>query len=109
MSTLNRSNWDNDQPTDVDRWLEIYSQDDNLFWSTDTGHIQNVLDGLIERLETAKADAWEEGYAAGDADAFTIDRLDTPNPHREHSHTVTHGAFGDPYCLTCGIDLEDTK
>jgi hypothetical protein len=50
---LNRSHWNNNEPTDVDRWLEIYAQDDNLFWATDTGHLMNV----IERLQTAKAQA----------------------------------------------------
>ena len=54
---LNRSNWSNNEPTDVDRWLEIYAQDDNLFWATDTGHLMNVIDELIERLQTAKAEA----------------------------------------------------
>ena len=51
---LNRSQWDNSEPTDVDRWLEIYAQDDNLFWATDTGHLMNVIDELIYRLETQK-------------------------------------------------------
>ena len=51
---LNRSQWDNSEPTDVDRWLEIYAQDDNVFWATDTGHLMNVIDELIYRLETQK-------------------------------------------------------
>lgn len=80
---LNRSHWNNNEPTDVDRWLEIYAQDDNLFWATDTGHLMNVIDELIERLQTAKADAWEEGYAHGNADAFTEARLDRDNPYRK--------------------------
>lgn len=61
---LNRSQWDNSEPTDVDRWLEIYAQDDNVFWATDTGHLMNVIDELIERIQTAKAQAWEEGLEA---------------------------------------------
>ena len=32
-------------------------------------------------LAEVKADAWEEGYAAGDADAHTKDRLDRYNPY----------------------------
>lgn len=51
---LNRSQWDNSEPTDVDRWLEIYAQDDNLFWATDTGHLMNVIDELIERLNSQR-------------------------------------------------------
>lgn len=51
---LNRSHWNNNEPTDVDRWLKIYEQDDNVFWSTDTGHLMNVIDELLYRLETQK-------------------------------------------------------
>ena len=79
---LSRADWDNDQPTDVDRWLEIYSQDDNLFWSTDQGHILNVLDELLERLKTAKADAWEEGHATALRYAAYFGEY-LPNPYRE--------------------------
>ena len=80
---LTRADWDNDQPTDVDRWLEIYNQDDNLFWFTDQGHILNVLDELIDRLQTAKADAWDEGYTAGGVDAWDDVTGETDNPYRE--------------------------
>ncbi len=52
MSNLDSTDWDNDAPTDVDRWLEIYSQDSSLFWSCSVGHIQNVLDELIYRNKT---------------------------------------------------------
>lgn len=77
---LNRSHWNNNEPTDVDRWLEIYAQDDNLFWATDTGHLMNVIDELIERLQTAKAQAWEEGYTHGLTDMASSM---TPNPYRK--------------------------
>lgn len=63
---------------------------------------------LAELIRMAKAQAWEEGYANGNADAFTEARLDRDNPYREHSHTA-RSSFGDPYCATCGIDLEDTE
>ena len=103
---LSRADWDNDQPTDVDRWLEIYSQDDNLFWATDQGHILNVLDELLERLKTktakpcfhtiaeqleehslrelirmAKADAWDEGHATALRYAAYFGEH-VPNPYR---------------------------
>lgn len=51
---MSRIEWDNDQPTDVDKWLALYEQDDNLFWATSEGHIQNVIDELIYRLELTK-------------------------------------------------------
>lgn len=38
--------------------------------------------GFNRWLKAIMAQAWEEGYASGDADALTIDRLDTPNPYR---------------------------
>ena len=33
-------------------------------------------------LVEVKAQAWEEGYAAGDSDAHTENRLDSSNPYR---------------------------
>lgn len=52
MAKVNRwQEWDNNAPTtDVDRWLTLYAEDDNVFWATDSGHVQNVVDELIERL-----------------------------------------------------------
>jgi hypothetical protein len=40
-----------DGSTDVDAFLAAYAKDDNVFWAVEQGHIQNVLDTLIERLE----------------------------------------------------------
>jgi hypothetical protein len=40
--------------TDVDGFLAAYAKDDNVFWKVDTGHLQNVIDTLIERLEDHK-------------------------------------------------------
>jgi hypothetical protein len=44
--------WENpDGSTNVDGFLEAYKHDDNTYWRADPGHIQNVLDELIQRLE----------------------------------------------------------
>jgi hypothetical protein len=42
--------------TNVDRWLELYAQDDNTFWRSACGHHQNVIDELIWRLEQLKGE-----------------------------------------------------
>ena len=43
--------WVNDDgSTNVDGWLAAYAEDSNTFWRTDSGHIMNVVDELIERL-----------------------------------------------------------
>lgn len=80
---LNRSHWNNNEPTDVDRWLEIYAQDDNLFWATDAGHLMNVIDELIERLQTARAQAWEEGLEAKFKLLEGQDSVSLTNPYRQ--------------------------
>lgn len=36
---------------------------------------------LAESVRELQAQAWEEGYAAGDADAHTENRLDSSNPY----------------------------
>jgi hypothetical protein len=41
--------------TDVDGFLAAYEADDNIFWRADIGHIQNVVDELINRLSFAEA------------------------------------------------------
>lgn len=51
MSNRDRTDWDNDQPTNVDKWLAIYERDDNLPWATNNGHLVNVIDELLYRLE----------------------------------------------------------
>ena len=53
---LSRKDWDNNTPTNVDEWLKIYSQDNNLPYATDSGHLVNIIDTLIERLETVAAE-----------------------------------------------------
>lgn len=46
--------WENtDGSTNVDGWLTAYAEDDNTFWRTEQGHIMNVVDALIERLDDA--------------------------------------------------------
>ena len=47
--------WENeDGSTNVDGWLAAYADDDNNFWRTDRGHIMNVVDELIERLDLSQ-------------------------------------------------------
>ena len=78
MTELDRDDWDDEAPTDVDKWLAIYAQDSSLFWSSSIGHIENVLDELIWRVNNSekavefdrwllqiKNDAWNEGHKAG--------------------------------------------
>jgi hypothetical protein len=43
-----------DGSTNVDGWLLAYAADDNTFWRTESGHIMNVVDALIERLDVPK-------------------------------------------------------
>ena len=44
--------WENpDGSTNVDGWLTAYAKDDNIFWRTEQGHIMNVVDELIARLD----------------------------------------------------------
>jgi hypothetical protein len=60
---------------------------------------------LAELICMAKADGFDEGWDAR-VNAETI--TPTENPYRqgeEHTHTK-RSSFGDPYCKTCGIDLE---
>ena len=44
------TDWDDNAPTNVDQFLEMYKENDNVFWYVSQGHIQNVLDELINRL-----------------------------------------------------------
>jgi hypothetical protein len=44
----------NDGSTNTDGFLAAYQKDDNTFWRVDTGHLQNVIDELIDRLENAE-------------------------------------------------------
>jgi len=47
-----REPWVNeDGSTNVEGWLKAYTEDDNTFWRTEQGHVMNVVDALIERLE----------------------------------------------------------
>jgi len=50
---------DDAKGTNVDRWLELYTKDDNNFWRSACGHHQNVIDELIDRLEQADKRAEE--------------------------------------------------
>jgi hypothetical protein len=94
VSELSRKDWNDEAPTDVDKWLAIYEQDDNVFWETSCGHHMNIIDELIWRLNEARAVAWDEGFDAGERDVWMHEekndwgRVDTkciPNPYREES------------------------
>lgn len=52
---LSRANWNNNEPTDTNLWLSIYEKDGNLPYATDTGHLVNIIDDLVERVETERA------------------------------------------------------
>ena len=47
---------DKNGATDVDGFLEAYADDENAFWRAEQGHIKNVLDELIERLDQLHAE-----------------------------------------------------
>lgn len=43
--------WENDDgSTRVSEWLDCYDHDENVYWITAPGHIQNVLDALISSV-----------------------------------------------------------
>lgn len=49
------------------------------------GHLEYVFNRWFAEQERQISErVWEEGYAAGDADAHTENRLDTPNPYTEN-------------------------
>ena len=47
------------------------------------GKADALLKQFDRWLAEVKAQAWEEGYAHGNADAFTEARLDRDNPYRQ--------------------------
>jgi hypothetical protein len=49
---MKRPPWENeDGSTNVDGWIAAYKEDNNTFWRAEQGHIMNVMDELIDRLE----------------------------------------------------------
>jgi hypothetical protein len=55
VGPLSNCPWENpDGSTNVDGWLTAYAEDDNTFWRTESGHIMNVVDELIGRLDDAR-------------------------------------------------------
>jgi len=46
---LDPRDWPHTPPLDV--YLRIEKENRNLFWYVDSGHIQNLLDEAIDRLE----------------------------------------------------------
>ena len=53
---------------------------DNAYQLLDEAHAKAEFDRWLAEI---KAEAWEEGYAHGNADAFTEARLDRDNPYRQ--------------------------
>jgi hypothetical protein len=54
--------WVNDDgSTNVDGFLAAYEVDDNVFWAAANGHVQNVLDEVIERAKRAQDAALQAG------------------------------------------------
>lgn len=39
----------------LDDWCQQREADDQLFWRTPLGHLQNLMDEAIERMKTAEA------------------------------------------------------
>jgi hypothetical protein len=57
-----RKPWLNeDGSTDVDGFLRAYAIDNNTFWRCDQGHIMNVLDELIDRLDSYPSVTHDDG------------------------------------------------
>jgi hypothetical protein len=48
--------------TDVDGFLAAYAKDDNTFWACDSGHIQNVLDEMIDYAERLRSELARHGW-----------------------------------------------
>lgn len=95
---------DDAKGTDVDRWLELYAKDDNNFWRSASGHHQNVIDELIDRLEQADKRAEER----------ILERLQEHSPHRYYvGDNTCKGCELLPMELVCGcchqnVHLEST-
>lgn len=54
MSPDKRHLWENPGgSTNVDGFLAAYAEDDNIYWLASPGHVQNVLDELIDRLRAS--------------------------------------------------------
>lgn len=55
MSELSPRDFDNNAPTDADLWLELYDKFGSIMTArTESGHLENVIDVLIDRLENAE-------------------------------------------------------
>lgn len=49
---MTRPPWENeDGSTNVDGWITAYAEDNNTFWRAEMGHIMNVVDELLDRLD----------------------------------------------------------
>ena len=48
--------------TDVDGFLAAYAADDNVFWRADQGHVQNVLDAMIDYAQRLRTELARHGW-----------------------------------------------
>jgi len=48
--------------TDVDGFLTAYRTDDNVFWRAEQGHVQNVLDELVDHCRRLRAELAKHGW-----------------------------------------------
>ncbi len=61
-----------DETTNVDAWLEDYAVDHNTFWTTDSGHMENVVAELVDRLAKAYTSARNDAADAVEREADTL-------------------------------------
>lgn len=47
--SLNPEEWPHTPPLEV--YMELQKQDSNIFWRMPTGHLENLLDEALERIE----------------------------------------------------------
>lgn len=69
--------------------LGIPTTEEILLRYSDSRYYGKELDAQFYRwLAEVKAEAWEQGYAAGDADAPTSARLNRENPYRNENNEL---------------------
>lgn len=81
------------------------TEDIRAGWEYATAVIGDEGTAQFDRwLAEVRAEAWEEGWRSRNSKRLSF----SENPYlqgEEHTHTK-RSSFGDPYCKTCGIDLE---
>jgi GTP cyclohydrolase I len=87
--------WVNDDgSTDVDAFLTAYHADDNTFWRADSGHIQNVLDTLLDGPTPEEAVRVLLRHVGDDPDRDGL--RDTPRRVVRALEELTRGRHTDP-------------